>query len=221
MRKLKKYLGNLLIILLMPAIIYTLLVIAGGAIPVNANFESRGGIKIYLVQNGSHTDIVVPASNEVINWKNIIKPEHFPQPLANPKFYSFGWGDREFYRTTPYWEDLTFKTAFNALFLNTPSAMHIKQIDNIDSERLIEIDIDKGQYIKLSKFFLMHLDFQKEKTLTPLDFHYSDNDVFYASRSSFHAFRTCNSWINSALKYSGLRSCLWTPFAFPLFWHNS
>lgn len=216
-----KYFRKFLIILLFPAFIYFVITLSGGLIPVNQHSENKGDIQIYLVQNGSHTDIVVPISNETIDWKKVIPSKHFPKKIRNAKYYSFGWGDREFYRTTPKWEDLTFRTAFKALFLNTDSAMHIKQLNAIDSENMIEIYISAKEYKKLIEYFLLHLNFQKEKKLSPLDFHYTENDVFYNSRSSFHAFRTCNSWINNALKYSGLKSCLWTPFAFPLFWHYS
>lgn len=216
-----KYLQKLLIIVLIPPLLYSILVMIGGLIPVNKTAAANGQINIYLVQNGSHTDIVVPIHNDIINWENLILPEHFPAAITDAKYYSFGWGDLAFYRTTPYWEDLSIRTAFNALFLNTPSAIHIRRLEEIDAERSIEITVDAAQYRKLSEYFLKHFEYNGNKNLTPLDFHYSANDVFYGSKSSFHAFRTCNSWINSALKYSGLRSCLWTPFAWPLFWQYS
>jgi len=216
-----KYLRKFLIILFFPAFIYFVLTLVGGLIPVNQYSENKENIQIYLVQNGSHTDILVPVTNEIIDWKKVIPPGHFSKAMSNTKYYSFGWGDREFYRTTPYWEDLTINTAFKALFLNTASAIHIKQIDEITAENMVEMNISAKEYKKLTEYFLLHLNFKKEKKLSPLDFHYSENDVFYESVSTFHAFRTCNSWTNSALKYSGLRSCLWTAFAFPLFWHYS
>ncbi|MCM8568213.1 TIGR02117 family protein [Gramella jeungdoensis] len=221
MRVLAKYLRKVLIIIMVPPLIYSILVLIGGLITVNRTSVQHGPIKIYLVQNGSHSDIIVPIQNETFNWENIILPEHFPANIKNAKYYSFGWGDREFYRTTPYWEDLKLKTAFNSLFLNTPSALHIRRLSKIDSEKIVEIEVNVEQYKKLTEYFLKHFQFESDKSLRPLNFHYSSNDVFYASKSSFHAFRTCNSWANNALKYSGLRSCLWTPFAWPLFWQHS
>ncbi|TBW28496.1 TIGR02117 family protein [Gramella sp. KN1008] len=221
MKVLVKYLQKAVAILLLPAVIYALMVLIGGLIPVNEASEHTGPVKIYLVQNGSHTDIVVPIANEIINWEKIILPEHFPAWSPDTKYYSFGWGDREFYRTTPYWEDLSFKTGFKAIFLNTPSAIHITRFEKINSEKFIELNIETEQYIKLCEYILKHFQFSSEGKLKPLDFHYSNRDAFYNSTSSFHAFRTCNSWVNNALKYSGLRSCLWTPFAWPLFWQYS
>lgn len=221
MKRFGRYLQNFIIIILSPTVLYFAGVIIGGIIPVNTEPASKGPIQIYLVQNGSHMDIVVPITNEIIDWENIVLPEHFISPTPNAKYYSFGWGDRQFYRTTPYWKDLTMKTAFKALFFNTPSAVHIKQLSDIDAEKLIELNIEEEHYQRLSEYILKHLEFQNNSSLKPLEFHYSTNDVFYDSKSSFHAFRTCNTWVNNALKYSGLRSCLWTSFAWPLFWQYS
>lgn len=221
MKKFVKHLQNFIIIILMPAVLYFAGVLIGGIIPVNKNTFSEGPIQIYLVQNGSHMDIVVPIKNKIINWENIILPGHFISPIPNARYYSFGWGDKQFYRTTPSWDDLGLKTAFKALFLNTPSAMHIRQLSEIDAEKVIALTIETEQYQKLSEYFLKHLEFQNDGSLSPLDFHYSTYDVFYDSKSSFHAFRTCNSWVNNALKYSGLRSCLWTSLAWPLYWQYS
>ncbi|QYA25834.1 TIGR02117 family protein [Gramella sp. MT6] len=220
MNTILKYLRNLAIIVLLPAAIYLIFVIIGALIPVNTNAPENPSIQIYLVKNGAHTDIVVPISNHIIHWENYIKPAHFPQSSKDFKYYSFGWGDREFYRTTPYWKDLRFKIAVKALFLNTPSAMHIYRLQDIESEKVIPLKVTNEQYKKLSGYFLKHLRFS-EGSLNPLEFRYSENDVFYNSESLFHAFRTCNTWANSALKVSGIRACLWTPFAEPLLWQFS
>lgn len=221
MKKPGKYLKNFIIIILFPAVLYFAVVLVGGMIPVNKNKFPDGPIQIYLVHNGLHMDIVVPIKNEIINWENIILPGHFISTIPNARYYSFGWGDKQFYRTTPHWDDLSLKIAFKALFLNSPSAMHIKQLNGIDAEKVIELNIETEQYQRLTAYFLKHLEFQNDGSLNPLDFHYSGYDVFYDSKSSFHAFRTCNSWVNNALKYSGLKSCLWTSFSWPLFWHYS
>lgn len=212
-----KYLRKLAIIILMPAILYSIFVIVGAVIPVNTNAPENVSIQIYLVKNGAHTDIVVPISNHIVNWENLIKPAHFPDSSKEFKYYSFGWGDREFFQTTPYWKDLRLNTAVKALFINTPSAMHIYRLQEVEAEKIIPLKISDEQYKMLSEYFLKHLRISEEP-LKPLDFRYSEDDVFYSSASSFHAFRTCNSWANSALKYSGIRACLWTPFAEPLLW---
>ncbi len=220
MNTILKYLRNLAIFVLSAAAFYLILAIIGALVPVNTDAPENPTIQIYLVKNGAHTDIVVPISTHTINWENFIKPTHFSQSSKEFKYYSFGWGDREFYRTTPYWKDLRFMVAAKALILNTPSAMHIYRLQEIESEKFISLVITNEQYQELSGYILKHLIFS-EGSLKPLEFRYSENDVFYSSRSSFHAFRTCNTWTNSALKVSGIRACLWTPFAEPLIWQFS
>ncbi len=222
MKRLLKFFKNLIVILLFPALIYSLCVIIGGIIPVNKNVKTQGGpIKIYLLQNGSHTDIVVPVKNEMMDWEKIIKPSHFIASGKKPEYYAFGWGDREFYRTTPYRDDLTFKVAARTILLNTSSALHITRYDQVQTERYIELNISTEQYQKLTRYILKHFQLDKDGQVILLDFTYSEDDVFYASKSSFHAFRTCNTWANNALKFADLKACLWTPIAEVLFWQYS
>ena len=219
MKSLLKFFKNLLIILLLPAFIYSLCVIIGGIIPVNTNTE-EGPVKIYMIQNGSHTDIVVPVKNELMDWEKIIKPNHFADP-GKPKYYAFGWGDLEFYRTTPHWEDLTLNVAARTIFLNTPSALHITRYDKVQASKYVELNISTEQYKKLTEYILKHFQFNDEGQAILLEFNYSGDDAFYKSKSSFHAFRTCNTWVNNGLKFANLKACLWTPFAEVLFWQYS
>ncbi|WP_370569699.1 DUF2459 domain-containing protein [Flaviramulus sp. BrNp1-15] len=38
--------------------------------------------------------------------------------------------------------------------------------------------------------------------------------LFIKQKESYSCLKTCNSWVNSALKMSDLKSCYWTPFDF-------
>ena len=42
---------------------------------------------------------------------------------------------------------------------------------------------------------------------------YTSNDIFYEANGSYSIFKTCNTWSNSILKNSGVKSLLWTPFS--------
>lgn len=151
-----------------------------------------------------------------MDWNTVIKPEHFQNSISK-KYLAFGWGDKMFYQNTPYWKDLKLKVAARAVFINTESAIHVTRVDRPLSGKIIKLRLTSSEYKKLSEYILKHF---KPNPLQAevLALSYSSNDVFYPSHSSFHAFRTCNTWVNSALKYAGIRSCLWTPFSFPLFW---
>ena len=45
---------------------------------------------------------------------------------------------------------------------------------------------------------------------------YTSRDDFYKAKGSFSFYKTCNSWVNTGFKKSGLKACLWTPFDFGL-----
>lgn len=221
MRQFFRFLKNLFLIILTPAVIYLLLNLIGAIIPVNSESHAENGnIKIYLIQNGTHTDIVLPVSNKIQNWQETIPESRFPVP-GDTAYYAFGWGDLEFYRTTPQWDDLELTTAATSLFLNTPSAIHVTRMDFPETRNHIQLNLSEVQYRKLSEYILKHFERDNNGNPVQLDFSYTQDDLFFASRSSFHAFRTCNTWVNSALKYAGLEACLWTAFSQVIFWKYS
>jgi uncharacterized protein (TIGR02117 family) len=216
----------LMIFLILGALplVYLGLALIGSVIPVNIKPETENAeIEIYLSKQGMHTDIVLPVYSEIIFWDSIFKPEHAIAPQNNLKFIGFGWGDLNFYRNTPQWEDLKPDVAFKALFLKSQSALHTQFYQKIPiSNKLIKLSITKKQYNKLSEYILETVNAENTGKIKPVpDLHYYRNDAFYLAQSSFHLFKTCNTWTNSALKVSGLRGCWWTPFPQGIFYHYS
>lgn len=210
-------------IIFIPPLIYMVLVLIGGIIPVNPRPDkTEPDFKIFLKSNGVHTDIVVPVETYVYDWTGLVKPEHTRSLQENITYVGFGWGDLGFYANTPQWEDLTLKTAFRALFLNTPAAVHVtfhKEIIEDDDTKTLYID--REQYIKLVEYIKGTFEFDEtgEHLYQVKGLHYSHNDVFYRARGSLHLFYTCNTWVNDGLKEAGLRACLWTPFVEGIFFH--
>ncbi len=70
-------------------------------------------------------------------------------------------------------------------------------------------------YLYDNNFFCHVLNSQNKKILLN-NKGYSYNDDFYEALGSFSCFKTCNSWVNSGLKESDIKACLWTPFDFGL-----
>jgi uncharacterized protein (TIGR02117 family) len=164
--------------------------------------------EIYITTNGVHLDIVLPVEN--------VKPELLNnlEILPGTKYVSFGWGDKEFYINTPQWKDLTFKTAFKALFLKSETAMHVTCYRGFGGEwkplQLCGSQIDAlNQY--LIESFAANSDGSFQKTGFPGYFY---NDTFYEAKGSFTLFRTCNVWVNKALKVAGIQTSVWSPFDF-------
>lgn len=134
----------------------------------------------------------------------------------NTNYLALGWGDKNFYLNTPTWGDLTFKTAMGALFLNSPTLVHVTQYQNQQTD-WVEVKVSKQELEKLNAYLLQTfaLNENGEKILLE-NKGYGSNDDFYKAKGNYSCFNTCNTWVNSGFKTSGLKSCYWTPFDFGL-----
>lgn len=223
MKKILKYIKYFLLILVVPMLLYVLTAFIGTLIPVNdPPGKEQADIRIFLWTNGMHTDIVVPVTTEVMDWREIANPEHVISSAEGYDYIAFGWGDLEFYRNVPTWRDVTLGIGFRALFLPSPSAMHIKYHHHIsENDHILGMDIDRKQYQLLTEYIRNSFDYDGQGVPQLVqDLHYNDTDAFYRAKRSLNLFYTCNTWANEALKYSGLTACLWTPFAEGVFYHH-
>jgi len=165
---------------------------------------------IYLNTNGIHLDIVIPTKDLDSTFLSGIR--------RNPTdtYLSFGWGDKDFYIHTRNWKDLTFRTAFKAMFLKSATLLHITRYQS-KSPDWVEIKITDNELRKLSKYLLN--TFKTDENGIKITLHnkgYTYFDDFYQSKGSYSFLKTCNTWVNKGFKESGLKSCLWTPFDFGL-----
>ena len=169
--------------------------------------------EILITTNSIHVDIIVPA--EDIDYELLRKLETLP----DTKYIAFGFGDKEFYINTPEWKDLKFKTAFNALFLKSETALHVtcyfRKYESWKAVKLCnsQLDILNG-YISDS--------FQNTSNgkLKKIDVKgYYKTDLFYEAKGSFSIFNTCNVWVTHALKETGVETAVWSPFDFGILWN--
>lgn len=212
-------------LILLPIFLYLVFAVLLSLFPVNTNFkESETGIDIFIKSNGVHTDIVVPVSNGLIDWREKVELQHFQETDPEQKYISFGWGDKGFYLHTPTWGDLKFSTAFKAMFWLGTSAMHVTYLEEIPEENkyVKKIRISSDQYKEL----IAHIDnsFQKDvngKFLLIKGNHYDgQNDNFYEGIGTYSFFQTCNCWTNLGLKKSGVRTAAWAPFEWSVMHHR-
>jgi uncharacterized protein (TIGR02117 family) len=169
--------------------------------------------EIYITTNGVHLDVVLPVEN--------VKPELLNnlEILPRTKYVSFGWGDREFYINTPQWKDLTLKTAFKALFLKSETAMHVTCYStSYSSWRKIIICTSQLDLLNkyIEKSFSKNQSGGFKKIAVP---GYYQSDFFYEAGGSFSLFKTCNVWVNQALKVTGIPTSVWSPFDFGVLRH--
>jgi len=170
------------------------------------SFKSQKQNMIYASSNGVHTDIIIPI--ESID-KNILKNL---QVHPNTKFIAFGWGDKGFYLHTPTWGDLTFSTAFNAVFLKSDTAMHITEYAETNN-KWKNIAVCSQQIKYLNKSFINSFQSDKNNSFLKIEGHsYGNNDCFYEANGSYSCLKTCNTWTNNVLKKAEIKTAIWTPF---------
>lgn len=167
---------------------------------------------IFIHSNGVHLDLILPNRQLPIALKEQIKaPEH--------GFTSFGWGDKDFYLNTPEWKDLSFKTAFNALFCTSETLMHIDRF-SYPNTSWDSIKVSEKGFEQLTKYIENSFAKDSLNNLYKIpDAHYNSTDNFYKAVGSYSCFKTCNTWANIALKQSDFTTSLWTPFDFGIMYH--
>lgn len=198
-----------LIILYLTAAIYL------GLIPVNLNYEqSDNGIDIYIASNGVHTDFVLPVTTSQINWQEFFGDKTFQGLWSNIPYIAFGWGDEGFYLHTPEWRDLKPAIAIRALFIPSPSAMHVTLWPVPETGNNIRrISVSREQYQRIIEYIKYSFLTNKSGDPVLIDYPgYTSYDLFFKSGIKFHLFRTCNVWTNTGLRYAGIRSAIWAPF---------
>lgn len=207
-------LGSMLLFLLGVVLFYSFLMLLGSIIPVNAGFRSAmDGVPIFVSSNGIHTDFVLPAINHLFDWSAVVDVADFATPLTTQSYLGIGWGDRGFYLDIPTWADLDFKTAFNAMCLPSPTLMHVTSHGEAppSSKQLARIQLTEDQYLYLCQYIVSYFRIRDGKVDLIPGASYTPDDHFYWALGSYHAFNTCNFWINRGLIKTGVRSALWSP----------
>ncbi|TNE54905.1 MAG: TIGR02117 family protein [Bacteroidetes bacterium] len=206
------------------SLLYLLVAYLLSRITVNEKQEYSGQeVVVFLKSNGVHTDLVLPIHHEQRDWSKKLPPENNRKPDSNYRYIALGWGDKGFYLNTPTWGDLTFSTAFKAVFGLSSTAMHVTYYEEMEANdsSCVRIPISGRQYELLCQF--VDRSFRKKADgsyqLIPTKAVYSDHDAFYEAKGTYSLFRTCNTWTNQALKHAKMKAAFWTAFQSGIFCH--
>jgi uncharacterized protein (TIGR02117 family) len=220
--KLIKVAGFIIIIFSSSLLLYLLSAFCLSRICVDQEVTNQKDVTIYILTNGVHTDLVLPTKNDQIDWSREVRFENTLQKDSIMPFIALGWGDKGFYLETPTWADLKFRTAFNAAFALSSSAIHATYYKRMtEGPDCVKIEISKEQYARLIAYIQKSFSkdenghFQHIRTTA----NYGLNDSFYEANGSYSLFRTCNTWANNGLKSCGQKASLWTPFDTGIFHH--
>ncbi len=197
---------------------YLVAALIGSLVPVNRGWtEPDGGVTIYIANNGIHSDIVMPARAEGLDWTPYFPRSDFAAPDPDARWIAFGTGEERVYLETPHWRDIRPRTIWSAL-TGGRRVMHVEWVSNTAYlDRAIRLRPE--EYRRL--WAAIRTDFQLDRDGRPIRIDhpgYGNSDAFYWATGRFYAFRTCNSWAAGRLRIAGVKTSLWPPFVQGLTW---
>ncbi|MBW4480649.1 MAG: TIGR02117 family protein [Tolypothrix brevis GSE-NOS-MK-07-07A] len=178
-------------------------------------------IKVCVSNTGIHTNIIVPIENRVFNWHQYLSIDEIGIDHVNSYNYlSFGWGDRDFYMSTPSLANLKFSTTFKALFLPTPSVLYVKGYQIIPNDLEVKcIKITQTNYLQFINFIESSFQFDPNGRKIRLGNGHTDNAGFYAAKGSYSILRNCNSWTAEGLRKADINTPLWSGLSSAIMLH--
>ena len=173
-------------------------------IPVGKE-ATAGKHKVYFFSNGVHLDFVFPL-------------ELIPQDLLSQFNYTdqaellaIGWGDKGFYLDTPTWAELRASVAVKAMFLPSPTAMHVTEHRMVSSQWSYA-ELTDEQLAELWTYIRETFEYDDAGKIQELVGEgYTELDRFYEAEGNYSCFKTCNTWVNTGVKKIGIRTAVWTP----------
>ena len=211
----------LLVLVALPAT-YFLTALVLGLVPANVSWrEPERGVQLYVRTNGVHTWILMPKTNEIMDWRPYAPPEHLRDPrYGRGDYIAVGYGNREFYLNTPTWADLTVRNAFFAAFGGGPPLLHVEHDYRPQAtEYTRPLRVTPAEYRRLVAFVRARFRLDaRGRTIPVLGRGYNEWDMFYEANGGYSFVLTCNEWTGRALRATGVRTGLWTPFAQSIMW---
>jgi uncharacterized protein (TIGR02117 family) len=198
--------------------LYLLAALLGSLLPVNPGWqEPDQGVTVYLADNGIHTDILMPAVAQGLDWHRQVPQRDFAAPDPNAAWVAFGSGEERVYLETPRWRDIKPKTIWSAL-AGGKRVMHVEWVGDPGYAGR-EIRLRPEEYRRL--WAAIRADFALDgrgRTRHLAHPGYGPADAFYRATGKASAVRTCNSWAADRLRLAGVKTSLWPPFVQGLVW---
>lgn len=209
-----RYFKRVVIILVGLVAAYTVLAVILSLIPTNPpELSCNEKVEFYIADNGVHLDIVMPVETLSSNFLKNTGARN------NTRYISFGWGDRKFYIHTPTWGDIEFSSSFKALFIRSEAAVHVGYFTGV-STHWKKIRICPDQMAAMLAYITGTFKISRDSRFIVIEgAGYSTNDAFYEAYGSFWFYRTCNVWVNQALKQTQVRTSVWSPFKWGVLYH--
>jgi uncharacterized protein (TIGR02117 family) len=217
----KRLLRGLAWVIAAPVLCYAAAVVWFALTPANADrVAPREGVRIYVVSNGVHTDLLLPRVAAGVNWRDEFPASDFRDVAEDAAYLGFGWGDRAFYMATPAWSDVNVGLVWRALVGAGPAVLKVgNYLEPEPGDRVATELLSEQEYHRLAGYVSRSLvrGADGRPVIYP-DSGYGDHDAFYAATGRYSALRTCNDWLATGLLEAGVPTPRWTPFALPILW---
>lgn len=185
--------------------------LVGGALPAPSAPRPRGGVTIWVENNGVHTGLVLPLVASGVDWRPIARPEHLRDPRLASRWLAIGWGDRDFFLGTPTWADVDAGTVVAAAIGSSHTLVHLEHIRRPRTGPDVRaVMLRPDEYRRLAAFVRSSIDTRGARLRWRHG--YGNFDAFYAGTGRYSARVTCNEWTGEALRRAGVRMGRWTPF---------
>ena len=197
---------------------YLVAALVGSLISVNTAWREPGaGITIYLADNGTHADLILPVRAAGLDWAPLVPQSDMADARPDMQWIAFGAGERRVYLDTPTWVDITPRTVWAAT-TGGERVIHAEYTaDPTYAARAIRVTPE--QYRRL--WASIRAEFRLDGHGRPVRIDhpgYGPRDAFYEGMGRASALSTCNNWIAGRLRLAGVRTSLWSPFAQGLLW---
>ncbi|NJK65521.1 MAG: TIGR02117 family protein [Microcoleus sp. CSU_2_2] len=178
-------------------------------------------IPIYISNQGIHTDIIVPVKNEFFNWNQYLRLSEIGRDSNSEyQYLSFGWGDRDFMLETPTSATINPVTAFNALFLPTPSTVQVQGYRVLPQNKETKcVKISGRNYLNIVNFLKNSFQLDAGGNKLKISYGYHNSDSFYEANGSYSILRSCNDWTAEALRKADVNTPLWSMLSSAIMFH--
>jgi uncharacterized protein (TIGR02117 family) len=175
---------------------------AKGGDPALYPAKPGDGVAIYLLDNGFHTDLVLP--RDAILQDNGSLADAAEGTTAEP-WIMVGWGDERFYRATSPWQG-RIGDGLRALLGGRPTVVHLEGVwgrpDLVWKTGVHRVVLSKAGLAAL----LQHAD--RAMLVSPsgglIPIAHGQNEGFYRSGETFSLIHLCNHWAAEQLHAAGL-----------------
>ncbi|MFT3995853.1 MAG: DUF2459 domain-containing protein [Asticcacaulis sp.] len=177
--------------------------------------SSGDSVTLYVISNGFHTDIALPAESVRARGGLLAKAA---EAQAVEGWWIYGWGDAGFY-TAKGFSAARAADGLRALFRpGNPSVVRVfgvsRRPDEAFDAEVVPIRVSRAGFEALAK--RMEASF-RQKDGAPIPAKLTTDDVFFESTEHFSILRLCNHWTADQLDAAGLPTTPMVDGLAPLF----